>query len=71
MANIIELFALVETVDLPAGFSEGGALRFPTAIKRIVRTYESKNRAEQDMELISEVSTGACFDVITIPHIES
>lgn len=62
MANILELFALVE-VD---------SLIEPTAIiKRIIRTYESKPRAEQDMELISEISSGARFDIIAIPHIES
>ena len=66
MANIIEFFALVEvTPDV--------ARQQPTAptLKRIIRTYESKPRAEQDMELLSETIGTAYFDIIAIPHIES
>ena len=66
MANILELFALVEmTPDV--------ASQQPTAptIKRIIRTYESKSRAEQDMELLCETSGTAFFDIVTTSHIES
>ena len=76
MANIIEFFALIELTG-PANPKPHPAMNAlapepsPPTIKRIIRTYERKPRAEQDMELISEISSGACFDIIAIPHIES
>lgn len=71
MAHILELFALVEIQDLPPHSTTEKSLSFPSAIKRIVRTYESKTRAEQDLELLSETSGTAYFGILAIPHIES
>lgn len=64
MSNIHELFALVEG-DVVANQSS------KLTIKRIIRTYESKSRAEIDLELLEDVAPGPVYTVITIPHIES
>jgi hypothetical protein len=77
MAHILELFALAEMTGPYKNFKPHPAMNALAPepeqpnIKRIIRTYESKPRAEQDMELLSETSGTAYFDIITIPHIES
>lgn len=66
MANILELFALVEMTGPVAS-------QQPTAptIKRIVRTYESDTRAQIDVDLLEEAAPGAHYAIIKTTHVES
>jgi hypothetical protein len=60
MANVLELFALVQTESREVG----------APIIKIVRTYESDTRAQIDMQLLEEVSPGPYVIIKTI-HVES
>ena len=60
MAQILELFALVEKQSTAAD----------APILKIVRTYENKPRADQDLELLSEIHRDGAYAVITVQHID-
>jgi hypothetical protein len=64
MPTPIETFVLVELQDLPAT-----GLSFPSCIKRIIRTYLGRNRAQQDCDLLSAERPGT-YEVLTIQHID-
>ena len=76
MANLLELFALVEMSGPanpkphPAMNALAPPLPAPT-IKRIIRTYESNNRAQSDLELLNDAAPGYAYFIVTIQHIES
>lgn len=58
--NTLELFALVKKQD-----------RTPSApIVQIVRTFESKGRADQDLELLTEIDPEGAYAVLTVQHID-
>lgn len=60
MAQILELFALVKKQD-----------RSPASpIVQIIRTYESKGRADQDLELLTEIDPEGAYAVLTVQHID-
>lgn len=61
---LYELHALVELRDPPAPEQY-------LSIKRIVRTYESKTRAELDLELLGEEALGKFYTIVTVQHLES
>lgn len=74
MATPIELFALVEMTGpanpRPDPMMNALAPTPPTpTIKRIIRTYESHERAHDDMELLMEVSPGP-YGIIKTVHVE-
>ena len=49
---------------------EGQYLSRPL-IAKMLRTYSDKQRAEEDLALVREVTAGPiAFDVIEVPHIE-
>ncbi len=60
MAQIIELYALVrkDTRDVGA------------TITQIIRTYEGRSRADQDMELLNDVDPATVYEIVLVPHIE-
>lgn len=41
-----------------------------TEIQRVIRTYESRERADEDLELLRVVAPVATYRVIDVPHIE-
>lgn len=58
----MELFALIKmTPEQQLG---------PRTIESIVRTYEGRERANEDMELLQEQHTGATYEVVAVTHIE-
>ena len=60
MSKPIELFALVQRIT-----------QDPDApIVQIIRTYEDKERARQDMELLNEINPNMPLDILTTPHID-
>ena len=63
MAKPLELFALVQMT--PPSVSD----LMPT-IQKIVRTYEDKERARQDMELITELNPHTHLSIVTVAHID-
>lgn len=65
---LLELFALVEKTEPPAGVHP--AIASP-AIKRLIRTYEGRTRADEDLELVRVIEPGGRFDVIQVDHIDS
>ena len=75
MAQILELFALVEMTG-PAHPKPHPAMNalapqpLAPTIKQIVRTYENKSRADQDLELLSEIHRDGAYAVITVQHID-
>lgn len=60
MSKPLELFALVQKLTPEAN----------APIVQIIRTYEDKERARQDMELINEINPDTLLDILTIPHID-
>lgn len=42
----------------------------PRTIESIVRTYEGRGRADEDMELLQDQNPGATYQVVAVPHIE-
>lgn len=71
MAAIDTLCALVEIeiVEIPP-LAEGLHPRTQPFIKRIVRTYESETRAEEDLELLGEANPDIHYRIDKIVHIE-
>lgn len=43
----------------------------PPTIKRIIRTYHSDSRAEEDRELLAEMHPECLYAVLTINHIDN
>lgn len=41
-----------------------------TVIGRVIRTYESRERADEDLELLRVVAPVATYRVLDVPHIE-
>lgn len=39
-------------------------------IKRVVRTYESRERADEDLELLTKAAPGVCYRIDDVDHIE-
>jgi hypothetical protein len=39
-------------------------------ISRVIRTYESRERADEDLELLRVVAPVATYRVLDVPHIE-
>ena len=60
MATPIKLFALVKKQSVASD----------APIIQIVRTFESKGRAELDLELLNEADPDGVYDVIAIRHID-
>ena len=60
MSKPLELFALVQKLT-PEDESP---------IVQIIRTYEDKERARQDMELIHMVNPETTLRIVTTPHID-
>lgn len=58
MANSIENSLLVE-LDQPNG-----------KVLRIIRSYMSERRAQQDLELVRELNPGQFFDTLCVEHID-
>jgi hypothetical protein len=59
MANSTENFILVEVEDQPL-----------TRITNIVRSYLSQRRAQQDLDLLSELNPGKVYELHTVEHID-
>lgn len=59
------MLALVEMV--PARDPNGHEIK---VIGRVIRTYESRERADEDLELLRVVAPVATYRVIDVPHIE-
>jgi len=70
MARVDSLCALVEVSTAFTGTvsREGSAPHY--LISRIVRTYESRERAEEDLELLTKASTGSRYRIDDVDHIE-
>lgn len=58
------MHVLVETILTTSGG------RTETEIRRVIRTYESRERADEDMELLRVVAPVAIFRIIDVPHVE-
>ena len=65
MAAIDSLCVLVEIIDFKTDYDP-----FGTLIKRVVRTYESRTRADEDLELLQTSAPGVRYRIDDIPHIE-
>lgn len=62
MSTPYEMFALVEMFQrIPSE---------PPAIKRVIRTYDSKERAQADLDLLDANDEFRPYAVLTVPHIE-
>lgn len=48
----------------------GGGGPVPCEIHRVIRTYESRERADEDMELLRVVAPVATYRILDVPHIE-
>ena len=70
MATPTETFVLAEmTHGKPHPAMNALAPDVVPAIKRIIRTYLGRNRAQQDCDLLSAECPGT-FEVLTIEHID-
>lgn len=58
-------FVIVELIDAPADCIAN------YAISRVIRTYLSKQRAGEDLDLLRESAPDRRFDIIEVPHIDS
>lgn len=65
MPNAFETFALAEIQRIQV---ESGA---PVKTERVLRTYATRNRAEEDRELLSRTMPAGEFEVIELEHIDS
>ncbi len=63
----MELFALVKQIKATFAELEGLERKL---IDSIVRTYESRDRAMEDLVLLQETNGDDCFNVVSVPHIE-
>lgn len=63
----MELFALVKQIKVTLAEMEGIEHRL---IDSIVRTYESRDRAMEDVVLLQETNRDEQFNVVAVPHIE-
>ena len=61
MANSTENVVLVEVIT---------PVQSVTRIARIVRTYISARRAQQDLDLLSELNPGTFYEIQTVEHID-
>lgn len=59
MASTTETFVLIET-SIPIQFNE----------EKIIRTYLTSNRAEQDKELLEGCNPGKAYKVLAVEHID-
>lgn len=66
MATNDETFVLVEMSD-EIGALGGSHQR----IKRIVRTYLSRSRADEDLALLCNAMPDCCFNVAPVEHIDN
>lgn len=63
----MELYALIKQIKVTLSEIEGCERR---VIDCIVRTYESRDRANDDLVLLQEHIAGAAYEVVAVPHIE-
>lgn len=68
MAAIDSLCVLVEVGNCTTLISADTP--FGEFIKRVVRSYESRTRAEEDLELLQTAAPGARYRIDDITHIE-
>lgn len=71
MANSSETFVLVESQRIAGEGDIAGITRPITVIKRVVRTYLSRGRADEDVMLLRDAMPDRHFDVQTAEHIDS
>lgn len=65
MPNAFETFALAQIERIA---SENGPV---VKAERVLRTYASRNRAEEDRDLLARVSPGDEFEIVELEHIDS
>lgn len=63
MANISEIYILTRNLykSHPQDDTPG---------PEVVRSYESRNRAEEDLELLADIATDGTYAVLTVPYID-
>lgn len=61
MANLSETYVLVRNESMPLRTNK---------ITDVVRTYESKDRAEEDIDLLTCADSTGIYSILTIPHID-
>ncbi len=62
----VESFAIVE-LKIPAGDE---AIK-PAVIVHIVRTYETRSRAAEDLDLLRDTVTSSTFEIVPVEHIDA
>jgi len=71
MPTIDSLQILVEVETIAVTDPKDNSLVMPrTIVKRIVRTFESRARAEEDLELLMEANPAARYRIDPVQHIE-
>ena len=71
MPTIDSLQILSEVETIAVTDPDDNSLVMPrTIIKRIVRTFESRARAEEDLELLMEANPSARYRIDPVQHIE-
>lgn len=65
----MENYVLVETADMPHPTSSGQC-SVVRVVKSVLRTYESKPRADEDLELLESVLPDLKFEVREVAYID-
>lgn len=69
MATIDSLCVLVELERVP-DVGSFDMTRTTEVIKRVIRSYESRSRAEEDLELLNQATPHTSYRIDDIVHIE-